>query len=59
MDAARIAGGLPQQIHQALKDGQIDQLERRAITSVMDDLRAELDSMQAALAGQAPLREAS
>lgn len=59
MDAARIAGGLPKQIHEALRDGRIDAFEHRAITAVIDDLRAELDAMQSALAGQSPLREVS
>lgn len=59
MDAARIAGGLPQQIHQALKDGRIDQFERRAILAVMDDLRAELDAMQAALSEAPHIRKVS
>lgn len=53
MDAARIAGGLPQQVHEALADGRIDEAERRMILAAVDQLRAEADSVAAALSREA------
>jgi uncharacterized membrane protein YebE (DUF533 family) len=49
MDAARIAGGLPQQVHEALSDGRIDEAERRALLAAVDQLRAEADAVAASL----------
>ncbi len=54
MDAARIAGGLPQQVHEALADGRIDEAERRTLTAAADQLRAEADALIAALSTGAP-----
>jgi transcriptional regulator with XRE-family HTH domain len=48
-DAARIASGLPQQVHEALADNRIDEAERRALLAAVDQLRAEADAVAASL----------
>jgi hypothetical protein len=53
MGAARIAGGLPAQVHEALADGRIDESERRVLTAAADQLRAEADALIAALSREA------
>lgn len=49
MDAAKIAGALPSQVHAALADGLVDECERRALSAVADDLIARGQALQAAL----------
>ena len=49
MGAARVAGSLPQQVHEALADGRIDELERRGLSAAADELRIIADAIQAAL----------
>jgi hypothetical protein len=51
MDAARLAGALPIQIHHALADGHLDQCERRALMSVADELDALSKAIAASLSG--------
>lgn len=49
MSAARIAGGLPSQVHEALADRRVDEAERRVLLAAAGQLRAEADALIAAL----------
>jgi hypothetical protein len=56
MGAAKVAGALPKQIHDALADGRIDELERRVLSAAADELRATADAIQASLSDPAMQR---
>lgn len=49
LDAGRIAGRLPAEIHEAMEDGRLDEAERRTLSALADDLKQRAEAIQAAL----------
>ena len=52
MATASRSGALPEQVHEALADGRIDEAERRQLMAAADEIRARADAVTAALSGE-------